>query len=138
MRYELKRLGFWSVIKVTFILYGILGFILGIFYALFLAFFASLAEYAGGQDFPAIFSGALLIFVPIFIAFIVAIGGVIQNGVLVGLYNLFVRAIGGIEVTLASLEPATGAPAVGTAPVTYTFTPTQPPSPGQPPPMSAV
>lgn len=138
MRYEIKRLGFWSVIKVTFILYGILGFLLGIFYALFLAFFASLAEYAGGQEFPGIFSGALLVFVPIFVAFIVAIGGVIQNGVLVGLYNLFVRAIGGIEVTVAALEPTPVVPTAGTAPVTYTFTPTQPPQPGQPPPMSAV
>ncbi len=108
MRYELRSIGLWSFIKVSFFINLPFGFMLGLLYTVTLPFmFAGMGEFGLGgpvidpDDFPF---GVMLIVLPLmgalFAAVVLTLGGV----VLVGFYNIIRRLIGGLEL---ELEPET-------------------------------
>jgi hypothetical protein len=115
MVFELKKLEVWSCVKIAFFLYGVLGLIVGIFYAIFLAFFSTFLRNFGGADFESLtpaFTGFLGIFMIIFLAFFYAVIGAIATAVMVWIYNLLAKLIGGIKMnfqqegTIAQVPPS--------------------------------
>ena len=148
MRYELKSIGLWAFFRVAFFLNLALGFISGLVWIPFMLL-AMLVEPASSYDEFGGMSGGdefglgVLLAVP----FIFAIGfGVlytIVGFVMVGLYNLVARLVGGFELVLEPVvvQPPPTAPAfVESRPPTGPPPTTSPPSPGRatpPPPPSA-
>jgi len=108
MRYELKSIGLWALLKVSFFLNLVVGFIYGLFNAFFMSlllmFSASLPIPDMGLD-PSEFSLAFLFF---FFPIMCAIGGAVFLTlfcVLGGLvYNLVARLVGGFELDLAPVD----------------------------------
>jgi hypothetical protein len=96
---EIRRLGVWSVAKVTFLLYALIGLIIGLFVAL-AAFLGVLGAAAGDSDLgPAelgfgIGGGIVgLVVLPI----LYGIAGAISGLIFALLYNLVAALVGGIE-----------------------------------------
>ena len=122
MRYELKSIAVWSVMKISFFLNLILGGILGFFYALFFGLIVSVmgqSPFASQYQFdPSEMSMLPLIF---FFTIGGAIGGAFFHTILVamitGLYNLIVKMTGGVILNLQAIEPAAQATPVATATV---------------------
>lgn len=114
MKYEVRTIGLWSFVKISFFLNLALGFLIGIFVAMQLSLMSAvfgrmLAMDPSMPDISAVAPGAILFFVPIMTAFFMAFFNTIFGGVGVLLYNLAAKAMGGLEITL---EPVTVAPAV--------------------------
>ena len=108
MTLEIKRLDVWSCVKVGFILFGILGLIIGILYALMIGFITSLMGPLGGTDIEplaGLFSGALGIFMAFFMAIFYAVMGAVATAITVWLYNISARWVGGIIVNLDGEKP---------------------------------
>lgn len=109
MRYELKSIGIWSFTKVAFFFNLVAGFIFGLLYALFLGVFLTLATQV--LELP-IDEGELgeisLVFLVLFIPIISAIGGAVFctlfGIVLLIIYNLIARALGGLEFELKRVD----------------------------------
>jgi len=107
MELEIRRIDLWSVIKIAFILYLILGLFFGLLYAAFLGFVGRFLEALGLEEFSSPLgplSGIALIFIAGFIAFFVATFYTILTVMVVGLYNGVARWTGGIKVNLLA-EP---------------------------------
>lgn len=144
MRYEIKSIGMWPFIKVTFFFNLVVGFIFGLLYALFAGFILTimsrLSEFQpGGFDFDLepLPIGIMLVALPILFAIMGAVFYTIIGVVLVLIYNLIARLVGGYELDLQLV--ATGAPAMpGGQPLTgYTGAPSYVPPPVTgPPPQS--
>lgn len=144
MRYEIKSIGMWPFIKVSFFFNLVVGFIFGLFYALFAGFIMTimsrLSEFQpGGFDFDLepLPIGLILVILPILFAIIGAVFYTIIGVVLVSIYNLIARLVGGYELDLQLV--GAGAPAMpGGQPLTgYTGTPSYVPPPASgPPPQS--
>ena len=133
MTYEWKRCEVWSVVKIAFLICGVTGFILGLFYAILLTLIGGLLGMAGGGEFEEIsglFSGAFGFFMAFVISFTYAVVGSIMAAILAWLYNLFARFVGGIRITL---EPEDSSLVTGQG-VREVSPPPPPPSP-QPPSM---
>jgi hypothetical protein len=140
MKYELKSIGYWSVIKVSFILNLIVGFIMGFFFAIFvslmISIFANLTGFMGApifeEEVPPI--GLLIIIYPIMFSF----GGAVFNTILAVLvtfvYNLIGRLLGGLELELSEirLQPAGLSVQSESAITPGPQTPPPPPPPVQP------
>lgn len=108
MTLEIKRLDVWSCVKVGFILFGIMGLIIGILYALMIGFITSLMGPLGGTDIEplsGLFSGALGIFMAFFMAIFYAVMGAVTTAITVWLYNICARWVGGIIVNLNGETP---------------------------------
>ncbi len=131
MKLEIKAFGIWSLIKVTFFLNLILGFMIGVLTALFLVPMMALMSEMGGfpgmptQDIQLSF-GAMLIVIPVMNSLLYAVFGTILISIMAGLYNLVARLLGGIEINVADL---TMQPVVTTAPADAVHRPTMPPPP---------
>jgi len=100
MNLELKRIDIWSCIKISFILYGIFGLAIGIFYAILLTFLGGVLSSFGGKDFSSfsgLFTGVLGIFVAFFLAIFYAVIGSIFSAIFAWLYNVFARVAGGVK-----------------------------------------
>jgi hypothetical protein len=103
MIYEWKRCHVWSVVKITFLICGITGFIVGLFYAAVLVMLGGLLNTIGGPEFEQIsglFSGSFGFFMTFILAFTYAVVGAITAAILGWLYNVFARLVGGIRLTL--------------------------------------
>lgn len=101
MKLELKKISVWAAVKVSFVLHLILGFIMGIFYAIFLLLIASLPMM--GEDIPSTFSafaGIAAVFLPFLFAFFVGVIYTIIVAISVFAYNLVVKLTGGLEFEL--------------------------------------
>ncbi len=106
MKYELKSIGIWSFIKISFFFNMIVGFLIGVLYAMFVGVFFSIMQnmpfmnQGGMPDAPDVPFGAIMIIIP----FIFAIGGSIFytmfGTICVGIYNLIAKLTGGIEYTM--------------------------------------
>jgi hypothetical protein len=106
---ELKRIDLWSLFKVAFLLYALLGLVAGIFYALFLMIAGSLQSAFLHEGFPKLgaISGVLaIVLVPLFSIMYGAIGSVVVT--IAGfLYNLFAGLVGGIRISaIVDVGPA--------------------------------
>ncbi len=113
MTLEIKRLDVWSCVKVGFILSGILGLIIGIFYALLIGFIGSIMGPLAGTEIEPLrgfFSGALGIFIAFFMAIFYAVMGAIATAITVWLYNICARWVGGIMVNLEGEKGLTFGP----------------------------
>jgi uncharacterized protein YacL len=100
MNLELKKIDIWSCVKITFILYGIFGLIIGIFYAILLTFVGGILSSFGGKEFGSfsgLFSGFVGVFTAFFLALFYAVVGSIFTAFFVWLYNIFAKAVGGIR-----------------------------------------
>jgi len=128
MNYEIKRINIWSVAKVSFVLGGVLGFVMGLFFWMFASVLAQLSlEEFGNVDGMAEL-GALGIMLPFMMAVFYGVGAMLGNAIMAGVYNLLAGMVGGVELTLAqSAQPAYAA--------TPTYAP-PPPSAPQPPPTA--
>jgi hypothetical protein len=153
MLYEIKSIGMWPFIKVSFFFNLVVGFIFGLFYALFAGFIMTImsrfSEFQpGGFDFDLepLPIGIMLVVLPILFAIMGAVFYTIIGVVLVLIYNLIARLVGGYELDLqlvgagASAMPGgqpltgyTGAPSYVPPPATG-LPPQSPPSQGPPPP----
>ncbi len=115
MRYEIKAIGMWPFIKVSFFLNLIVGFIFGLFYAVFAGFIMTIMSrlsqfQPGGFDFDMepLPIGLMVVVLPIMMAVIGAIFYTIIGVILALIYNLIAKIVGGYELVL---EPvAAGVP----------------------------
>jgi hypothetical protein len=126
MKYEVRHIDYWPVVRIAFLLCGVMGFIFGLFYAILLSIIGGILDMVGGGQFgeiSALFSGTFGFFMAFFLAFTYAVLGSIMSAVVVWLYNLFVRIVGGITVTL---EPKPNHPRKPARPAA---TPPAPPRP---------
>ena len=101
MKYEIKRIGVWSTIKVGFLIWGLIGFLFGIYMALMMPMLISIMGSLGTFPGDADELGPIaLIFLPFMYSFMAAVGGTILSTIVAGFYNLICRLIGGIELDL--------------------------------------
>ena len=102
MIYEIKRIDVWSCVKIAFILFGILGLIFGIFYALMLSAMLGFFSQMGRefQSLGGMFTGALGIFMIFFLAIFYAVMGAVVTAILGWLYNLLAKGLGGVRFHL--------------------------------------
>ena len=127
MNFELKKIDFFSAIKISFLVNAVFGLLVGLFIGFIMMIFIGFAQNVmpydrwdmGGPDFSAMgmFGG---LFIGLLYAVIIAVGnGIIITGIVVLLYNLFAGWLGGIKLKLegSALE------------VIATPRPTQPPIP---------
>ena len=92
-----KRLGVFSVAKVSGILYAVLGFIFGIIMSMVSLVLGSVfqgAEFGPAAGFGVLFGVGAVIFLPIFYGLLGFVGGAIMGW----LYNIIAQYAGGIEV----------------------------------------
>jgi hypothetical protein len=108
MIYHVRKIDVWSVMKVAFVIFGILGVIVGLFYAVFFAFMSQmLADFGGPGELgrmTGLFSGFMGIFMAFFLAIFYAVIGSLMTALFAGIYNLLARGIGGIELHLEPRE----------------------------------
>ena len=146
MRYELKSIAVWPFVKVSFFFNLIAGFIIGLFYALFIGFFMSVfsnipAMDTGEFDVGQLSVGFLMVFLPIVMSIGMATFNTILGVIFVLVYNLITRLTGGLELNLNLIQdekfpPVQTPPATGYTsppPPSATTQPTAsplPPSPG--------
>lgn len=105
MRYELKSIKLWAFVKVSFFINLPIGFILGLLYAMTLPFMvAGMAQFGGfpGQvfdpsDFPI---GVMMIILPVLGAMFAAVFYTLAGVIVIGIYNLIRRLVGGLEFEL--------------------------------------
>lgn len=135
MKYQLKRIDTWSVVKITFLIAGVVGFVVGALYAVLITIMASYIGMIGiAQDMPdemAAFLGATGLFAVIawiLITILYAVLAALVVSLATWLYNLLAGAIGGVTVTLEALPSvipaATPAPADAAPPASDATTAT--------------
>jgi len=108
MRYELKSIGIWSVLKVSFFINLLVGFLYGLVNAIVFGLIMAVAPGLPFGELSAELSGASFAFTLIVFPFIGAIGGAIFLTlfcvVFCAIYNLLVKLIGGYEFELETVE----------------------------------
>lgn len=107
MRYEMRSVAVWPIVKVTFLVSLVVGFCVGLLMALILAPMLALMPSLGMPDSEidtAKFSvGALILFLPIFYALFIAVFNTIAGLIATGCYNLVAKWGGGLEFELSPL-----------------------------------
>ncbi len=106
MRYEVKSIGIWAFLKVSFFFNLVIGFLLGLLYAVLVGFLMSVMsrlpefydEFGLPMDRAPI--GFMMVVIPIFFAVLGAIFCTIGGVIMVLIYNLIARIAGGLEVDL--------------------------------------
>jgi hypothetical protein len=111
VKFELKAIGYWSLIKISFIVNLIVGFIVGLFVAIFVGMMLSLVEYIGGEFMgPSFFReemppvGFLLVFYPFMFAFFGAVFNTTLYVIIAFIYNIAAKLVGGIEIELNEIR----------------------------------
>jgi hypothetical protein len=104
--YILKKVPLWPVIRMSFVLFIIIGILIGIFYALLLSSWSflasSFADSSLGNPF-GILRNLGFILIPV-IAILYAIFGTIVVAIWVLIYNLIASVVGGVELVLDAAE----------------------------------
>lgn len=100
--YEVKKVPLWPVVKVTFVIFLVIGILIAILYSVLISGIGFLASSFGdapfGDDFLAIQRFGLLM-IPV-IAFSYAVFGTIGVTIWVLIYNVVASVVGGVELTL--------------------------------------
>ncbi|MEW5923456.1 MAG: DUF3566 domain-containing protein [Candidatus Zixiibacteriota bacterium] len=124
MKMELKAIGYWPLIKVSFVVNMILGFLMGLFMAMFmgviLSFAGSMSSIYGGmsgmeEELPPF--GFLIVLYPIMGAFFGAVVHTIILIIVAFIYNIMAKLVGGMEFEFAEIKPQ---------PAPYSYPPPQP------------
>ena len=105
MTFELKHIDIWSVMKIGFLTCCILGFIVGLFYAIVLILVGGILDMVGGGEFEEIsgfFSSVFGLFMAFVLAIFYAVTGSLMAAILAWLYNIFARFVGGVTLSLES------------------------------------
>lgn len=139
MKLELKAIGYWSLIKISFVVNLVGGFIIGFFFALFVGFFLSLAERLGTMggmsipmdEIPSI--GLLIILYPILFGFFGAVFNTLLYVIIAFIYNVGAKFLGGVELEFGEVAQVAPAPAPPYQPAPEPYY--QRPSPPPPPPV---
>jgi hypothetical protein len=99
-RLEIKRIDLWSLFKVSFFLYAVLGLFVGIIMFFFSFVIGSLTGSYYGSEFSGIerIGTALGFFLVPFMAFLYGVIGAVALTILGGVYNLVCRLTGGFTV----------------------------------------
>ena len=133
MKYEMKRVGIFSVVKISFVLGGAAGFlggfIAGLIFMMFASFLSSMPMPSDMGDFGGMAEGlgiVTLFMAPFVYGFFGSVFGAIYGLIAGGVYNLAARLIGGLEWEMA--------PAEGAIPPTATPPPPPPEQPKRVPP----
>lgn len=115
MKLELKRIAIWPIIKISFVVNLVIGFLVGIMYAfmLMLIVFAPMSYL--GRDFesemPIAVGGFMLIILPIIMAGFMAVVNTIFAVIAALIYNLAAKLFGGLEAEYRIIEKDVVAPA---------------------------
>ncbi|HVP57224.1 MAG TPA: DUF3566 domain-containing protein [bacterium] len=112
MRVQIKRFDITSVVKISFVIYAILGMVVGLIYVLVAVLFGSLLDlsdaFQGTELFRIAATGIGILLVPLFgvlYGVIGALGGLLGAAV----YNLISKALGGVKLDL-EMEGTEGSP----------------------------
>jgi hypothetical protein len=109
MQVEIKRLDVWSLVKISFLIYAVLGIIVGVIYIFFALLLGGLVGYNEALDgglFRIAATGVGVLLVPLLALFYGLIGA-IGAAILAVVYNVLSRTIGGVKLTLQA-DSATG------------------------------
>jgi hypothetical protein len=131
MSYEVKRIGVWSVAKISFVLGAVFGLLAGIFVWMLSAVLVQIPFEEFGGDMEGLgLIGAMGIMLPFMMAIFYGVAGMITNAILAAMYNLMAGLVGGLEVTLGAAQGSvtTAPPAPPRPEAPHTFPPTSPPS----------
>jgi hypothetical protein len=110
MEIEIKHVDVASVTKICFVLYSILGLIIGVMYVFMALVLGSALNYASGQNDLGLLrvaaTGFGFLLVPLLALFYGCVGAI--AGLLFGLfYNLISKAIGGVRLVVSGDEVLT-------------------------------
>ncbi len=101
MKYEIKSIKIWSVIKIGFFIWGLLGFISGLYIAVMAPVLLQLMDSMGGFAGASAGFGAIgFILFPIVYGILGSVFGTVLTVVLAGFYNLLASLFGGLELNL--------------------------------------
>jgi hypothetical protein len=106
MKYELKRIEIWSIIRIVFMISLVIGFVLSLFYASLLQFLGLFMNTIGGQDFNQMIplGGIMTGFVLLFGTFGIAIIYTLIAAIAIFMYNVMAGWAGGIVLHLKSID----------------------------------
>jgi hypothetical protein len=110
MKYELKSVSYWPVIKISFVINLILGFIVGLAAAIFISLMIALmGSVAGLGGMPYAFeempsAGFLIVFYPFFLSIVCGIFNTILALIGAFIYNLSARLLGGLEFEFNQIQ----------------------------------
>jgi hypothetical protein len=156
MRYELKSISLWAFVKVSFFLHLIVGFVLGLLYALFFGVFMTILSRLPGMpssdlETKSLPVGIMVVLFPIMFAILGAFFNTILGGIIVFIYNAVAKMVGGMELDLQPVAEAAHsapqAPAISPSifpqqskPAVYTAPPPPPPPyrPSEPEPPAST
>jgi len=116
--FVLKKIPLWPVLKMGFVIFIIIGIVVGVFYAMMLsmwgALMSSFTDAGFGEQFGML-RGLGFVLIPV-IAILYAVFGTIVVAIWTIVYNLIAAVVGGIELVLeegdvrsAAAEPPRGA-----------------------------
>ena len=116
--FVLKRIPLWPVIRMAFVVFIIIGIVIGVFYAIMLsmwgALMSSFTDAGFGEQF-GLLRGLGFVLIPV-VAILYAVFGTIVVAIWTIVYNLIAAVVGGIELVLeegdvrsAAAEPPRGA-----------------------------
>ncbi|MCY3713872.1 MAG: DUF3566 domain-containing protein [Gemmatimonadetes bacterium] len=122
MRYELKRIDPWSACKITFLIAGAVGFVIGALYAVAITLMASFIGMAGMSEgmpdemgYIVGATGLIAVVAWIVLTLLYAVLGALVVSLGTWLYNLLAGAMGGVTMTLEPPPSVIPAPAAATA-----------------------
>jgi hypothetical protein len=103
MHVEIKRLDVASVVKISFVIYTVVGIMVGIVYVLVALVFGSLMNLGGVPEGSGLLrlaaTGFGVLLIPLFALFYGCIGAV-GGAVLALVYNAIAKTLGGVRITL--------------------------------------
>lgn len=106
MRYEVRSIGIWALIKVGFFLNLLIGFLFGIFASLiFIPMTRVILTMAGAGEMPYDEGASFgtLFFMPFLLAILGAFFNTLFMVMVAACYNLVARIVGGLEFSFSSL-----------------------------------
>ncbi len=109
--FVLKKIPLWPVLRMSFVVFIIIGIVIGVFYAFMLsmwgALMGSFAEAGLGEQFGML-RGLGFVLIPV-IAIMYAVFGTIVVAIWTLVYNLIAAVVGGVELVLEETGSPTAA-----------------------------
>lgn len=127
MKYQLKRIDPWSACKITFLIAGSVGFLVGALYAVMITLMASFVGMVGmSEGMPDEMgylmgaTGLIAVIAWIVITVLYAVLGALVISLATWLYNLLAGAIGGVYMTFEEPPSVVPAPEAASTPADAT------------------